>query len=524
MQSPERGNEKYEIKLGQARNSPLNISTCFPPEILGNIFYWTLNPAQAPHNLLFVCRHWFEVALQTPQLWTSWGDKLADWERRHTSPAASELNLKLTGGYNTHYTSPSKPLQATLQHRAAQDFIRRVSFREQHSHLLNFIIPSITTQGEGIQSISLESFKLYTKRHCDQTVHLTDFFSRSRFPKLQRLLLSGRFELLSWDLLASRTGGIVDLSLSVRSGWPIPSASQLLSILSSNPNLQRFELYDKVFPSFDNDDCSFQVELPHLKWIDLAGGSRDVFKLLNRIRPADKLDFLQLQLSYHSTSDISQTFKRFLPDHLLRRGDLEKGVGVGGACVEGVYSLWVADVELGSYSSKDVERFIKVSLLMRKGEGPQEEEDCAKLFFDSLAHIHRNIIFYNSSLSPLRSTDVSIGMVNLVKIRVPRSVPLSEWFVDPDPGGTFSYGQILPSLKYLSFYQLELDGGNWTPLTNFLSRRASVGNRLESLEITPNCPHVCPDVAEEIKRLVQHFEFYPWPVPPCPHGRCPAPV
>src|SRR5258708_17503510 len=129
IQATERGNEEHEIKLNRARNSHLNVFIPFPPEILGIIFYWTVifqrrsRSPQIPRNLRFVCRHWFEVALQTPQLWTSWGDSLEDLERCCTFPTVSEPNLKLERGQYYYHTSPSKPLLDTLQDRAAQDFI-----------------------------------------------------------------------------------------------------------------------------------------------------------------------------------------------------------------------------------------------------------------------------------------------------------------------------------------------------------------------------------------------------------------
>jgi len=41
--------------------------------------------------------HWFEVALRTPQLWTTWGNDLQDWERPHTCPIVSGLHLEFDG-------------------------------------------------------------------------------------------------------------------------------------------------------------------------------------------------------------------------------------------------------------------------------------------------------------------------------------------------------------------------------------------------------------------------------------------
>ena len=70
------------IELKRVRNSLLNISTRFPPEILGDIFSWTLareDPVLAlnshfegfpkrSYNFFLVCYHWFEVASNIPTL------------------------------------------------------------------------------------------------------------------------------------------------------------------------------------------------------------------------------------------------------------------------------------------------------------------------------------------------------------------------------------------------------------------------------------------------------------------------
>ena len=63
------------VKLRRTRNSLLNISTCVPPEILGEIFVWSLareagtslhsqhfeGLRRGSYNFLLVCHHWFEV-------------------------------------------------------------------------------------------------------------------------------------------------------------------------------------------------------------------------------------------------------------------------------------------------------------------------------------------------------------------------------------------------------------------------------------------------------------------------------
>ena len=71
-----------------------------------------------------------------------------------------------------------------------------------------------------------------------------------------------------------------------------------------------------------------------------------------------------------------------------------------------MFSSWT------SYHYTYTKGFGGVSVLMNRGEGPQEEEGCKKLFLNSLANDHDHIIWYETPHSLLRSTYISIGMVN----------------------------------------------------------------------------------------------------------------
>ena len=54
-------------------------------------------------------------------------------------------------------------------------------------------------------------------------------------------------------------------------------------------------------------------------------------------------------------------------------------------------------------------------------------------------------------------------------------------------------------------YQTTLSGGDWIPLTNFLSRRAAAGNKISSLRLNGH-PHLDDNVAGSIERVVGVFE------------------
>ena len=89
-------------RLKRARNSLLNISTRVPPEILGHVFRWNVIPKgefdglrAGSYNFLLVCHHWFEVASNTPELWTFWGNNLNQWSQRYQRSGTAPLDLVL---------------------------------------------------------------------------------------------------------------------------------------------------------------------------------------------------------------------------------------------------------------------------------------------------------------------------------------------------------------------------------------------------------------------------------------------
>jgi hypothetical protein len=491
--------ERAILQLKRARNSLLNVSTLLPPEVLGCIFQWNVVPdgdfgrlPKAAYNFLLVCHHWFRVASGTPELWSFWGNSIQDWARRHTRCRTAPLDLVL--GWCTS-RDLDHTLRDALQDRAARDTIRRVHLKGTNAELLNSILSSIITKGEETRSISVESFMLQSNG--GSRVDISNFFSRYRFPRLQRIGVSGSS--ISWDLSGSRITSLTTLELTAIELSPLPTLSQMISILSANPNLQSLVLLHGSLPDADSDESSSKVQLRHLKRLDLRGDHRRVFGLLNRLELPDNIDDLRLSLSECPQSTLPQTLGPHLGNRVRRQSldRLKLFVDLNG--LSG-FSIQFGDAREGDPARANMFMAVDGTTSVTLGE-----EEAIALCFDILAHVpQEKFVTVKTILPILRSEELCVRMCNLADLHI-YSADLSTWFVEPDTREPHVFKDLLRGLRSITIIRPHLSGGDWSPLTNFLTRRAAVGNRIPSLRLA-RYPHMDEGVIESIKRAVEVFE------------------
>jgi hypothetical protein len=487
--------ERTIIKLKRARNSLLNVSTFLPPEVLGSIFRWNVirdgdfgGLRKGSYNFLLVCHHWLQVALGTPGLWGFWGKSIEDWARRHARCSTGPLDLVLD-------QSASRGLDDTirdaLQDRAARDTIRRVHLDSSDATgLLNPIISSLVVEGEETRSSSVESFIL--RNGSPSRVDISNFFSRYHFPKLYRLDLYG-CSISSWELLGSRTTSLTTLKLASGERPPLPTLSQMLLILSANPNLQFLVLLNGSVPEVESDRSSSRIPLRHLKRLYLGSDFRNVFGLLNRLEFSDKMDNISLSPRGCSPLDLPQTLGPYLGNHIRRRSPdrLHLFVDPGPE-----YST----IFVGDDSTRE-----GWSVTVHGDFSLTSEEEAERLFFDVIAHIpQEKVVRLTTGLPILRSEELCVQMCHLTHLNL-NQVDLSRWFAEPDTRKPHIFKDLLRGLHSISIIEPSLSGGDWSPLTNFLTHRAAVGNRISSLSLS-GYPHMGEGVVESIRRAVEAFE------------------
>ena len=492
------------VKLKRSRNSLLNISK-LPPELLGDIFCRNATfkgdfggLGKRSRNFLFVCRHWFEVASSTQEVWSFWGNTPKDWAQWHNRSGTAPLDLVLNAEWDDG--SFDTAMSDVLRGRATQDTIRRIHLRATDSRLLESIISPLTTDSEELQSSSVESFILQNGGS-GGLVDISDFFANHRFPRLQRLEFYN-CTISSWNLLTSRVTTLTILDLDLFTIEPTPTTSQVLSILVSNPTLRKVTLSMEVTHADDDGrNPPPRAPLYQLKELKLDGYPQGIFGLLDRLELPKRMGILDITLDECAVEDISQIIGPYIRDYLRRRGRSQLGLGLS-ISSEPDIELQAGDVDGIDFSVPAPARmntFLDITIEFNRTPSKARLEKAA---LDLIAHVPREeVIYFRAYGKPLAMEEISAQLPNLRGLHFER-VPLPAAFPRAVPDGD---GKTLRCLQYIFLDRVFVGNGDWGPLFTFLLWRASSGNLLHSLVIVGSYRRP-PTVTQE---MVQEFRLNP---------------
>ena len=512
------------IRLKRTQNSLLNI-TRIPPEILGHIFRFNVaevgNPyfseiPKGSYNFLLVCHHWFQVALRTPELWTSWGNNLKDWKRWYIRSGISALDLILDG-QNRQDDGFDEALRDALRDRAARDVIRKVHLRNNDMKLLTAIVSSLIPEGENVRPSSIESIVL-------SDVDVSDLFARHRFPKLCNIRLSGRFRISSWDHLKSTTTALTSLSLGPADTFPtslpaIPTTSQILSLLASNPNLQSLTLSALPINDDDGGGPRPQVPLHHLEYILLSGTFHHVFPILHQLEFPERMDYGEIALHDCTPQGILEAIGPYIRDYLRRDPRFRDRLGMFVSSTSNCISLHASVVGVGRHHPNRLPHhgppYARFRAMIFH---PIPYHEATRLCTDVLALLPRgSLVSLETDLSV--TEEIVVAMPNLEALYLITPV-VPGGFLLPDPNGPNAHKKLLPSLRWLCMEDAEAAFDDWEPLVTYLAHQTS-GNQAVLLDLFGDGVHVCPEVIERIEGLVEELVYVPDPYQECPFDRCP---
>ena len=500
------------IKLKRTRNSLL-LSVQVPPEILGKIFIWRLfRNADGPqywrgfyglekgsYNFLLVCHRWFEVAYDTPELWSFWGNTLQDWNKRYCRSAAAPLDLVLNDSMFDYRVPFDGPLQDAVRSRVVQGTIRQAHLLSNDYDTLAPIISSLVPGNEGYRNENIESIIWRGGGGCFMDV--SDFFAQSHLSNLRFLELSGSILNSSWDGLASWTTHLTILSFEV-SGYPTSptiTSSQLLSILVSNPNLRELTLSNAALPN-DVERPASRIPLSNLKLLFLKGDFRNIFGLLDQLVLPETLDDLHLNGFNSTIEDISQTLVPYMRDHFRRdarfQGELELSY------ISAPYTAWIVVRVIGPQTTEPAQKLPLVELKMIVPYLlPLDVQE--QLFIDMVALTPQEHVVSFDTNFDIKSPERLFPAMPNIKMLNLNDVELTEGFLQPNPDGPHANTKLFPSLRSLYLEGVRLVDGDWGHLKTYLAHQTSNG-QVVSLEVLDS-PDMPPDVVDEVEGLVEKF-------------------
>ena len=122
---------------------------------------------------------------------------------------------------------------------------------------------------------------------------------------------------------------------------------------------------------------------------------------------------------------------------------------------------------------------------------------------DLIAYIPRDeVVCFRSWGEPAAIEDMFAQFPNIRTLHSV-SILLPAIFPEPNLDGN---ERIPTSLQHIHLDLPVVDGGDWSPLTTFLARRASSENRLDSLTLDRS-PRMSLTVEERIRSMVQEFRI-----------------
>ena len=325
----------------------------------------------------------------------------------------------------------------------------------------------------------------------------SNFFARSRLSRLRFLDLYGKIQISPWDRLAPQTTLLTVLSLDI--SIPPPSstlpASQLFSILNSNPNLQELSLAGDALPN-DADKSTFEVQLPHLKTLSLTGDPRHLSGLLGQLVLPEMLDKMNLS----GFEDISQILAPYIQDYFRRDPRFQGRLDLSSSHCGGSISI---SVGVMCTKTPMVAQDLPWVMLMADTNPPPNP---LEQLFDLIALIPKErVVRLDADLAMTPPEELFSMMPNIEVLRL-SDVELSEGFLQPDPGGPHANTKLLPLLEMLYLHDPVLDDDDWSHLTRYLAHQTSNGQNI-SLTMCGCIPDMCPEVANEIRDLVKELEF-----------------
>jgi len=296
----------------------------------------------------------------------------------------------------------------------------------------------------------------------------------------------------------------------------IPTTSQVLSLLASNPGIRCFELQWLWVSDDGGNDSMSPVPLHHLERLSLEGSFHHVFPILRQLELPKRIDNVTLNFSHCGLAEVRETVRSFIRDHLRRDSRFEDRLGVSTSSSAKWFTLQACTIGVGPgllpqnppHVEFEMQLAESLSLEVHKG-----------LFIDTLTHLPREgVVYLKTNLMVAEMVDILIKMPNIEHLYFFDMI-IRKGFLLQGSGETNTHQNLLPSLKRLYLENVQTEDEDWGPLITYLTHKAS-DNQAISLEVFGNRVHICSDVLDQIYGLAKEMVYRPDPTIRCPFHRC----
>jgi hypothetical protein len=377
---------------------------------------------------------------------------------------------------------------------------------------LTSILSSLTPEGEDIRRSSIEFISF---RHVDAS----NFFARCRFPKLRDLYLLEGTKISSWEHLGLHTTALTTLYLIIEDTSPIPTTSQLLSILASNPRLQSLTLDQFLIPPDDGDGSTSRVPLHHLRYLSMEGHFHPVFRLLRRLDHPETMDeLMRLTVCSCTAEDVSEIFGPYVRE-LLQRDERSRGqLGIVVNSYEVSLSVEVSIISTANNPTQRV-TLATFTAITEPQFPPLAEFYVCRTWINFVTSIPReHVVYFEGYLGMDAVEGIVPTMPKIQELRLTSLKLLPYGFLQPDPVGPLANTKLLPSLRLLHLEDVDQDD-DWTPLLSYLAHQTSGGQAI-SLSLSGRRIHICKGVVRDIEGLVEEFTLDLREEKDCPFDSC----
>lgn len=421
------------------------------------------------------------------------------------------MDLVLNGDHRSASNiSFDGPLRDAVQERARRDAIRSLHLWSERKLVLVAVLAALTPANGQVDYAGMESISL-------RLVDASKFLARCRFPNLLCLRLSVGTHISNWEHIASHTTALTTLEITVDIDdvAAIPTTSQLLSLLASNPHLQDVTLTRLRADPEGSVISPIPQLMRHLEKLTVEGDFCSVLKLVEGLDYPRTMDELTLIVCKSRAEDVVTILAPLARDHVEREGRRRTRLGLSVKCYPGCLSIQASAID---NTSGEGQRLTFASFIVHQSLDILDD-DSLQMSADFIAQLSvHEVVHFGGDLSMDIVERVVPTMPRIQELHLIRA-RLEKGFLLPDPKATVVRKKLLPSLRHLYLEDVLPDKTGWKPLLSYLAHQTADGERI-SVAISVPGEHMCNEVIQEIWAFAEELAIS-WDVDAgCPFKSC----